>query len=281
MAGRSQQWKDSTLKRFLDEGRGQGEEDYKPWLKVSDIPSKGRVTRLYSRKLNRTIHLLTDSQTRYFYLLEFDDRVVSVKEQYPLLNIADIMDQLDESLVKRLKNRDGTPHVLVTTFLITAKDEKGQLRTYARSIKDRTELEKKDTLERLEIQRRYYESLKMEYAIVTSEEIPYQRSRNIEWVLPALYIEDAGLTEQEVKYYSTYIMEALRSKREPVRGILDAFERETKREKGLGLFLFRYLIASKQIEINLDQEINIIHTPEQMEVVVRKSTGVGRDVRSG
>ncbi|MFC0212124.1 TnsA endonuclease C-terminal domain-containing protein [Paenibacillus chartarius] len=281
MARRSQQWKDSTLKRFLDEGRGQGEEDFKPWLKVSDISSKGRVTRLYSKKLNRTIHLLTDSQTRYFYLLEFDDRVVSVKEQFPLLSIADIMDQLDESLVKRLKNRDGTPHVLVTTFLITAKDENGQLRTYARSIKDRNELEKKDTLERLEIQRRFFESQKIDWAVVTSEEIPHQRSRNIEWVLPALYIEDAGLTEQEAQYYSTYIIEAFRSTKEPVRGLLDAFEREMKQEKGLGVFLFRYLIASKQIEINLDQEININHTPEQMEVIVRESVGVGRNVCSG
>lgn len=277
---KNQAWSDSKLKRFLDEGRGQGEADYKPWLKV-DYPSRGRVTRLYSRKMNRTIHLLTDSQTRYFYLLEFDDRVISVKEQFPLLNIADIMDQLDESLVNRLKNQDGTPHVLVTTFLITARDDKGNIRTYARSIKDRTELEKKDTLERLEIQRRFFETQNIEWAVVTSEEIPYQRSRNIEWVLPALYIRDADLTEQEVQHYCTYIIEALRSKKEPVKGILDAFEREMKRELGLGLFLFRYLIASKQIEINLDKEINVNHTPEQMEVVIRKSMGVERDVCSG
>lgn len=281
MARGGRQWKDSTLKRFLDEGRGQGEEDYKPWLKVSDISSRGRVTRLHSKKLNRTIHLLTDSQTRYFYLLEFDDRVVSVKEQYPILNIADIMDQLDESLVKRLKNRDGTPHVLVTTFLITAKDEKGQLHTYARSIKDRDELGKKNVLERLEIQRRWYESQNVEYAIVTPEEIPYQRSRNIEWVLPALHIEDAGLTEQEAQYFSTYIIEALHSKKESVKGILDMFEHEMKLEAGLGVFLFRYLIASKQIKIDFDQEINVNHSPEQMGLTVSRNMGVGQNVRSG
>src|SRR4051794_173481 len=112
MARKSKGWNDSKLKRYISDGRGQGEEEYKPWIKVSEIPSIGRVSRIFSRKMNRVMQLFSDVQSMIYYLLEFDDRVVNVKEQFPLLDISDIVGHLDESLLKRLKNSDGTPHII-------------------------------------------------------------------------------------------------------------------------------------------------------------------------
>lgn len=39
------EWKDSTLKRFIQEGRGVGEgKDYRGWLQIQDVKSRGRST---------------------------------------------------------------------------------------------------------------------------------------------------------------------------------------------------------------------------------------------
>jgi len=49
LVARSSEWTEAKLKRFLAEGRGQGErENYRPWLTVMDIPSRGRASRVFS-----------------------------------------------------------------------------------------------------------------------------------------------------------------------------------------------------------------------------------------
>lgn len=274
---RSSDWTEAKLKRFLAEGRGQGKKElYRPWLTVSDIPSRGRSTRIFSRIANRVVHLLTDSQLRYFYLLEWnhDENLIDLNEQYPLLDMESIIDQLDEPLLKRLKDRNtNLPHVMLTTFLVTAINEQGKEYQFARTIKDAGELEKKATIERLELQRLYWKSRKVDFGIVTPNEIPIQRSKNIEWVFPALNIEDYGLTEPEMIRYAEQLLDSISSTDNPLNSILDSFDRQMKVEVGTGLLVFRHLIASRKIQINMDMEIKLDKTPSEIGFIVQKSEG--------
>jgi hypothetical protein len=272
---RSSDWTEAKLKRFLAEGRGQGEgEHYRPWLTVMDIPSRGRASRVFSRKCNRVVHLLTDTQLRYFYLLEWDESILDIKEQFPLLDVETIVDQMDESLLKRLKDpKTEVPHVITTTFVITAKDHQGREIQYARAIKDAAELEKKATLERLEIQRRYWEARHVDFAIVTQHEIPVQRSRNIEWVMSALNVEDYGFSISQIQAYASILQERLLSSDQSIRTILASFEREMKEEAGTGLLVFRYLIASRLIQINMDADIQLSATPKDLGLKVNMHQG--------
>ncbi|WP_338009867.1 hypothetical protein [Pseudoalteromonas maricaloris] len=71
--------------KWIKEGRGTGEyQDYKPWLTVYDAPSDGRVHRVFGYKSKRTHHLLSDLELSMFYLLEWRQDVLQVKEQFPL-----------------------------------------------------------------------------------------------------------------------------------------------------------------------------------------------------
>lgn len=284
---RNSDWTEAKFKRFLAEGRGQGKkEQYLPWLTVSDIPSRGRSTRIFSRIANRVVHLLTESQLRYFYLLEWGDwggrdssgndsiTITDINEQYPLLDMESIIDQLDEPLLKRLKDRNtNLPHVMLTTFLVTATNEQGEEYQFARTIKDGAELEKKATIERLELQRLYWKSRQVDFGIVTPIEIPLQKSKNIEWVLPALNIGDYGITEPEMIQYSENLLDSLSSRDNPLNSILTSFERHMKVEVGTGLLVFRYLIASRRIRINMDMEIKLDKKPSEMGVVVQENEG--------
>ena len=61
----------STFAKWIKEGRGNGEyADYKPWLTVRDLPSLGRVHRVFGHKSRRTQHLLSDLELAAFLLLE-------------------------------------------------------------------------------------------------------------------------------------------------------------------------------------------------------------------
>lgn len=88
MVKRNLEWNENKLRRYLEEGRGQGiGKDYKPWLTIQDFPSMGRVSRIYSNKTERVHHFFSDSETRMFYLFHWEDAVIDIREHFPLLDI--------------------------------------------------------------------------------------------------------------------------------------------------------------------------------------------------
>jgi len=121
MAKRKIDWDEDKLKKWIQEGRGQGEgKDYKPWLTVQDFPSKGRVSRVFGWKTKRIHHFFTDSETRYFYLLEWEDDVLDIREHYPLFHCEEVIQNKAGLNFDLFKDKDtGTPYILSTSFLIT------------------------------------------------------------------------------------------------------------------------------------------------------------------
>jgi hypothetical protein len=83
MAKRRYSFDEATLARFLKEGRGQGAGgSYKPWLTIQDVPSQGRTARPTGWKTGR-LHHLSDIETALFYLLDWEDHVLDIREQFP------------------------------------------------------------------------------------------------------------------------------------------------------------------------------------------------------
>jgi hypothetical protein len=263
---RNSVWNEAKFKRFLEEKRGKGEKsEYRPWLLISDLASRGRSTRIFSRKENRTIHLFTDQQLHYYFLLEWDISVVSFKEQYPLLDTETIIDQLDEKLLKRLKSKESdVPHVMLTTFLITAVNKQGKEYQYARTIKNASELEKSPTIDRLELQRRWWLAQNIDFGIITEREIPAQFSKNIEWVLSSLNVEDYGLTVVEMELYAEHLLLFLYRKDESIHSLISVFERDLQVATGTGVLVFRYLIAKRRMQINMKIELTLQLTPSEL-----------------
>ena len=158
MAKRNTNWDENKLKRWIQEGRGQGEgKEYKPWLTIQDYPSMGRATRIFGWTTQRIHHFFSDSQLKYFYLLDWEEKVVDIREHYPLLDLETVLeDTADLKLDKFIDKKTKEPYILTTTFLITLLNHDGQKSFAARSIKYASELSKKTTIEKLEIERRYW-----------------------------------------------------------------------------------------------------------------------------
>ncbi|MFD2043362.1 hypothetical protein ACFSTA_03080 [Ornithinibacillus salinisoli] len=74
--------RDTTFEKnekWLKEGRGQGEgENYKPWLKIQDVPSEGTAPRHKGWKAKRIYHLMSELELHYLYELEWSDMVLDI-----------------------------------------------------------------------------------------------------------------------------------------------------------------------------------------------------------
>lgn len=275
------EWKDETIKRFLKEGRGQGAgSTYKPWLQVQDISSRGRSTRIFSNTSKRVIHILSDLQLYYYNLLEFDTGVVDIQENYPLLDLHDVDISLDQELTKKLYNqKTKVPHILTVSFLITRIDQNSNPYHVARVIKASSELEKKSTIERLELQRRYFEKKNIDYGIVTEKEINKHKqvARNIGWVLTAYDLQDYPQLVNNLVYLKKDMLNLLSSPTERLENVFEKIERAFQLEEGLALVLFKHLVATKQIVMDLDKKIETSKNADFYNIQVSKSITAGDD----
>ena len=100
MAKRKRETTRTVIERRIEEGRGQGTGvDYKPWLVVQDVSSRGLVHRIKGWKAERVHHLLSNLERDYFYLLEWSLSVTDIREQFPLLPLAETLEIADRAYV--------------------------------------------------------------------------------------------------------------------------------------------------------------------------------------
>ncbi len=260
MAKRRYGFDEDKIQRYIKEGRGQGEEStYKPWLDVHDFPSKGNVSRCKGLKTRRVHHFMSSNETRFFYLLEWIDKIVDIREQFPLLDREDAMKMAEIKGIRYPVDIESrVPLILTTDFLITLY-ENGRRYDIARTIKSSTELDKPRVLEKYEIEKCYWEKRGIDWGIVTEREIHAELAQNVEWVHSAYNLEELDdVDKASLKRLIPILKNRLLSSEDTVQVILDGMDFEFNMKPGMFLYLFRHLIASKQIMLsNFQQKINI------------------------
>ncbi|MGD7009339.1 TnsA endonuclease N-terminal domain-containing protein [Metabacillus sp. 84] len=251
----------STDKKLKD-GRGQGLGiEYKPWVKIQDVPSLGRATRLKGIKIPRQFEFLSDLERNYFYLLEFSDRVFDIREQYPLLPIEETIVIADELGIKHPTDpKTGEPIVMTTDFLVTISNNQ-QHQYLARTLKYKDELMNERILEKFEIERVYWERQDINWGIVTELEIPKAMAHNIAFFhgySDLSVLEGFGdLTAYDIEDMSVYFISKLLTQDHTVKQIAKEFEKDFGMVVGCGLSLFKYLIATKAIEVDILEKLEV------------------------
>lgn len=173
---------DARSEKWIKEGRGSGTgKDYRPWLTVRDLPSAGRSHRVLGLRTQRTHHLLSDLELAAFFLFDWNPNVTDIREQYPL--------RLDETLKLateagiRHPGVRGQPQVMSTDFLLDTKDQSRP--KIAIQVKASSDLARPRTVEKLELERRYWEGKDIPWYLITEKEIPKAVTGNIAWLYPA------------------------------------------------------------------------------------------------
>lgn len=169
-------WTKQKIERYRKEGRGKGiGETYKSWLTTSDMPNEYNEPMLmtpYSWKHQRIYYLLSELDIAYFYMLEWDDNVIDIRENFPLEQ--EILTKIVESY--DINNRKQLPLFVTTSFLITTQS--GDI--VARSVLREKDLKDPKQLQKLKIQQDYWKTLGIEWGIVSDKDINWTLARNVE-----------------------------------------------------------------------------------------------------
>lgn len=251
-----------NIEKMIKEGYGDGiGSEYKPWIKIQDVPSLGRVTRVKGMKTNRQHELLSDMERNYFYILEYSDKVIDIREQFPLLPIEDTISIADELGINHPRNPEtGEAVVMTTDFLVTISTVDG-IKEVARTIKSKDDLLVKRILEKFEIERVLWERRGIDWGIVTEEEIDKTIAHNISFIQGYKDIRNVdSFSEMEAIEVKDLIYEFLKrivDDERSIRSICLEFDSEMNLEKGSGLSIFKYLIINKIIDIDISNKIDV------------------------
>ena len=233
MAKRMRSWNEAKYEQYLHAGRGQGEGPaYLPWIVVQDFSSHGTVSRIFSYKTNRVHHFLSHNELCFFYLLEWSKQVLDIREQFPLLNVELATDvALCAGIRYPRDSISGFPYIMTCDFMITTAHG-----LKARTIKSASDLTNKRTLEKLEIERRYWDSLGVDWKIVTEHEIDFQKAKHIEWLHTAATLPE-HLADQRYQEVMLEWMEVA-----PIQQAAAWFDERFGYPSGSGLFLIKHLM---------------------------------------
>nr|WP_234978443.1 TnsA endonuclease N-terminal domain-containing protein [Bacillus tuaregi] len=206
-------------------------------------------------------------ERNYFYLTDFSNFIVDIREQFPLLPPEETIVIADELGIKHPTDpKTGEPIVMTTDFLLTVNKGQGVFEV-ARTIKMKDELLNERVLEKFEIEREYWQRKDIDWGNVTEEGIPKTMARNISYIHDYYDILDydvfGELSSQHIEDLSLSLMQRLLNNKYSIRVITNEFDTDTHLPFGSGVTLFYHLLAQKIIVIdmleplNLEQQIDI------------------------
>lgn len=262
MAKRKRITTQKTIENYIKEGRGEGiEKTYKPWILIQDVASLGRSTRLKGIKTNRQHEFLSDLERNYFYILEYSDIVVDIREQFPLLPLEETVLIAKELGIKHPTDPKTNEFIVMTTDFLITTSKNGELIDVARTIKSKDDLTNKRILEKFEIEKTYWQKQGIDWGIVTDEEINKDLVQNISNIHSYYDIEEIDSFKNLEKYeIEDLVMEYIRrlmGKNINIREISNKFDDDLFLQRGTGISLFKHLLMRKVIQIDLYTPMDI------------------------
>ncbi|MDR3105152.1 MAG: TnsA endonuclease N-terminal domain-containing protein [Yokenella regensburgei] len=182
-----------NYEQALGQGVGLGHlQDYQPWLRVQDVPSYGNRSVIFGLKTMRKHHFMSSIESDFFYQAEFNESVVDIREQFPLLPL---------TLTERIANHIGVKHptikgikgpaalhVMTTDFLLTIKNANGDIKYKAFAVKP-DGIPSLRVAEKLEIEHLFWALHDIEFKIYTGSESNKNVSKNIAWATSTIRMD--------------------------------------------------------------------------------------------
>lgn len=247
-------WNQEVYNKMLKEGYGQGTGvDYKPWISIYDFSSQGRVARIKGKKIDRIFHLLSSIESSMFYILQWDDSVKDIREQYPLLSVNETIDISENLGIKHpVDNKTGVAYVVTTDFLVTRLIE-GKEIMLAYAIKPIGELSKQRVIDKLKIEETFWAKRSIKWQLVTDMDINRTMVSNIKWFFEAYDIErliNPKNVNQMTEILYSFIQE--NTDKSAIRSVIELDEVYDV-EQGNFLTLLKHLLAHKFLIYDLSK----------------------------
>lgn len=248
----------NTINKRLKEGRGKGiGSTYKPWVTINDVPSKGRSCRDFGIKTHRIHHFLSDLERNFFFMCEWDETIIDIREHFPLDRVVALELSEKYNIPYPTNISEKEPTIVTTDFLLTvySEDYKGD-RDIAVSVMYSTDLEKTSNLNILELQRRYWSELDVPFFVFTNKEVNKTVVDNIKW----LHSSYSSMNESTYLKYEpiiSIILDRICNSTLTITELLNSIDMELSLESGTALSVFKILLAHKTIKFDISKKITM------------------------
>jgi hypothetical protein len=248
--------------RALKNGYGVGEgKNYSPWFRIQDKKSKPndksgkrRINGLTTGRQHHTMSLL---EAQFFYLVDFSESVIDIREQFPLIplnvsqNIASSYD-----IPYPLNSTSNQPDLITTTFLLTRTIDDNisyEAVTVLPSLNKLTNV----VSEKLDLERLWWSLLDVKFSCFTGNERTRCQAKNIAWITNPLRSGIINFTDIEVDI----AVGLLSNRRYFLKEICELYIDVIKIDHDNALNLLLVIISKKYITIDLNyliQEVGYI-----------------------
>ncbi len=169
---------------FVKQGRGCGRfENYRPAFVIREVCSNAQRQRVYINKFGRTFELMSHGETLTLLQLDWNDRVIEVREQFPLN--PEITTRIARQFKLKHPGCASGETIMTTDFLVTYRKESGAVYKKAYQIKySIDDLDNKRTRAKLKIEGEYWKSQDVPWCVVFSKSFNKIYCDNLEILHP-------------------------------------------------------------------------------------------------
>jgi len=157
---------------------------YKPFFYIRDVPSDGRSTALEGLKIPRTHHYFSDVEYHYHLLAEYSDLVIEIREQFALLPCEETRHiAVKLGIDHPIYSATGAQRVLTSDLVLSVR--RGDeivlvvLCCKVASDVDPSNPEATRTLEKVLLEKVYWEARNAEWRLVTDKILPENKVHNL------------------------------------------------------------------------------------------------------
>lgn len=257
MAKRNRQNTNKVTEKRIKDGRGQGKgSDYQPWLLIQDVPSQGLATCVKGIKTKRVQHFMSNLELSYFYVLEWSPVIYDIREQYPLLPLEETIAIAELAGINHPQDPQTKEPIVMSTDFVLTVGQKIDTIEQARTIKQSKDLQSKRTIEKLEIERLYWQERNIDWGIVTEQEIPENLVKNISWFHPYYDLESLyPLSQHDIETIKQTLEISMLNNNVPLNYLTSECDDRLGLSAGTSLSVVRHLMANRIWIISMNERI--------------------------
>jgi len=230
-------------KKLATRSVGSGE-SYEPFIKVHEIGGKGESYRVRGRNTNRAHHLLSRLEFSAFLVFDRFHLTYDIKEHFPI-PIADTLSICSRLGIKH-PQKCNKLKVVTTDLVVELKDRP----SIAVSVIYSKHLDKLSTVEKLQIEKSYWEELGYEWKLFTDNELPAIVKENLEWLHAASQNSHDLYTELSLDDIST-VLSRLSGSDKKLATICAAMDDQYECSAGFHIGVIRNAATSNLIDVPL------------------------------
>lgn len=253
---------ENKFEKWKRDGRGTGTgRDYKPGLKITEVPSGTENNRKHSvpgiKAKGRLVQLMSDLEFFVFISFDLAKQVLDIREQFPLdreitLAIAERLN-IAHPIVTDSSTGEDIANWMTTDLLIDFVDKEGVVNQVAICIKPAEKLTPRN-LQKIKIEFCYWALKGVRFCIITDRCVPEEIKKNLSFIHD-FYEDDLNILEMQsaLPRVEQLLMNSLKSYSGELRVMCKEIDEAHDFESGTALQVLHYMIASRKIDVDLTQ----------------------------